>query len=174
MFKFLKISTHVCLWIALMIVSPITKASLITTTFNGVIDSGSLTDVNYNGNFVYDNSSLINTGIEFVNLSSLSFNFLSTAFTLADADEFTTSTADFLDGMFLGVSYSTSNFDPTFALISGSGNGDTAYFSYTPISGEAGFGSLSFTVATVVPIPASVWLFVSALIGFGTLKRRKI
>ena len=171
MFKFLKMASTVSLCGALMMTASSSEAALVNYNFNGIVDSGSLfeSNYNYNGSFNYDNATLTNTGAESIDLSSLSFNFLSNTFNLASANS--TSTADFLDGVFLGVSYSVNSFDPTFLLVSGSESTDTAYFSYSPASGEAGFGSLTYT--TSVPVPAAVWLFGSALAGFGAINRRK-
>ena len=171
MFKFLKMASTVSLCGALMMTASSSEAALVNYNFNGIVDSGSLfeSNYNYNGSFNYDNATLTNTGAESIDLSSLSFNFLSNTFNLVSADS--TSIADFLDGVFLGVSYSVNSFDPTFLLVSGSGNAE-AYFSYSPASGEAGFGSLTYTISSV-PVPAAVWLFGSALAGFGAINRRK-
>lgn len=168
MFNFSKRIAATCLCGALMMVTN-AEAALVNYDFNGVVDSGSLLGEVYTGHFAYDNASpgLTNSGYESVDLSALTFNFLSAAFDLADAD--TTATADFLDGVFLGLSYSVSSFDPSFALVSSPGLGDQPYFAYQPISGEAGFGS--FNLASV-PLPGAVWLFGSVL-GLFTVIRRK-
>jgi len=173
MFKFLKMASAVSLCGALMVITPTAEAALVNYTFSGVIDSGSLIGTSYNGNFAYDNATLTNSGSEAIDLSSLSFNFLSSAYNTANADF--TSTADFLDGIFLGVNYSASNLDPSFALGSGLATGSPAdaYFSYQTIFGDSGFGSLIFAKVTAVPAPAAVWLFGSALAGFGAITRRK-
>ncbi len=170
MFKFLKMASTVSLCSALMMIAPSSEAALVNYNFNGVIDSGSLINETYTGSFAYDNAALSNSGAESIDLSSLSFNFLATVFTLADADALTNSTADFLNGDFLGVSYAVNSFEPTFSLTSASV--DAAYFSYTPTSADSGFGSLTYTVSSV-PVPAAVWMFGSALAGFGAINRRK-
>ncbi len=176
MFKFLKVASTVSLCGALMMVAPASEAALVGYTFSGVADSGSLLDTSYTGSFSYDDAGLINSDYEYIDLSSFAFTFGSAAYTLADADiTANLPSADFLDGEFLGVSYMvSSSLDPTFSLISASEYGDVAYFSYTAISGDSGFGSLSYVAdVSAVPVPAAVWLFTSALAGFGVITRRK-
>ncbi len=177
MFKFLKIASTVSLCGALMMIAPSSEAALVGYTFSGVTDSGSLLDTSYTGSFVYNDATLTNSGSELINLSSLSFNFLSsTAFTLANEDF--TSTADFQNGVFLGVNYSVNNFEPKFSLGSGSATGSLgdARFSYQSVDGDDGFGSLTYVAdvaVSAVPVPAAVWLFTSVLAGFGAITRRK-
>ena len=159
---------------ALMMMAPVSEASPVSYTFSGLTDVSSSIDAAYDGSFAYNDATLSKTGKESINLSSLSFNFLSTAFTLAN-QEFA-STADFLDGVFLGLSYTVNSTEPKFSFISASGNGDTAYFSYAPTSGDSGFGSLTYVAdvaVSAVPVPAAVWLFTSVLAGFGAITHRK-
>jgi len=169
MFKCLKIAATVCLCSALMI-APTAEAALVNYNFSGAIDSGLLAGETYNGSFTYDNATLTNSGSEFIDLSSLTFNFLSSAYNLSNADF--TPTADFLDGSFLGLSYVVSGIDPSFALVSALGSGlpeDVAYFSYQTVAGDSGFGSLN---VAAVPVPAASWLFGSGL-ALLSLARRK-
>jgi hypothetical protein len=173
MFNKLKIASSISLFSALMIMTPASEASLINYNFDGAIDSGLLTGEIYNGSFAFDNVTLTNTGIETIDLSSLTFNFLSSSYNLASADF--TPTADFLDGLFLGISYSVSSLDPSFALVAAAGSGlqdDVPYFSYQTVAGDSGFGSLNLTA---VPLPGAVWLFGSSMMGLlSVIRRRKI
>lgn len=171
MFKFLKTAATVSLCGALMIITPTSEAALVNYNFSGAIDSGLLAGETYKGSFAYDNVTLTNSGSEFIDLSSLTFNFLSTSYNLANADF--TPTADFFDGSFLGVSYLVSSIDPSFALVASFRSGlpeDVAYFSYQTVAGDSGFGSLN---VAAVPVPAASWLFGSGL-ALLSLARRKI
>ena len=175
MFKFLKIASTVSLCGALMMIAPVSEASIVNYTFSGVTDfePGLFSGVAYTGSFAYDDATLTNIVSE-LSLSSFTLNFMSTVFTLAN-QEFT-STADFQNGVFLGVNYTVNNFEPKFSFISASGSGlpeDVAYFSYAPTSGESGFGSLNYVAVSAVPVPAAIWLFTSVLAGFGAITRRK-
>jgi len=153
-----------------LMIAPTAEAALVNYNFSGAIDSGLLAGETYNGSFTYDNATLTNSGSEFIDLSSLTFNFLSSAYNLSNADF--TPTADFLDGSFLGLSYVVSGIDPSFALVSALGSGlpeDVAYFSYQTVAGDSGFGSLN---VAAVPVPAASWLFGSGL-ALLSLARRK-
>jgi hypothetical protein len=173
MFKFLKITATVSLCSALMMIAPASEAALVNYTFNGVADSGSLIGETYNGSFAYDNLTLTNSGAESINLSSLTFNFYSSVFNLSNADVLTSSTADFFDGVFLGLSYTVNAFDPSFSFISGNSDISEAYFGYTTLSGDSGFGSLSYVAdVSAVPVPGAFWLFGSGL-GLLSFTRRK-
>jgi hypothetical protein len=171
MFNQLKFAFSVSVLSALLIITPASEASLINYNFDGTVDSGLLTGEIYNGSFAFDNATLINTGSESIILSSLTFNFLTSNYTL-NAD--LTPSADFLDGLFLGISYSASGLDPSFAFVSASGSGlpgDVPYFSYQTVSGDSGFGSLNITA---VPLPAAIWLFASSLGLTSLFSRKKI
>lgn len=168
--KLLKSVVNAGLFSAWLFFSGFAEAAVTDYSFNGAIDSGSLFGTAYDGNFSFDNAALTQTGIESIALSSFTLHFLSSTYSRADAD--VPATADFMDGLFLGVSYTYSNGDPAFSLISASGTGlpdDVAYFAYTPLSGEAGFGSLTLTS---VPLPAASWLFAGCLGAFSLLRRR--
>lgn len=158
MFTLLKTTRAASLCGALLLLAPPSEAAPVSYYINGVVDSGLLAGETYNGKLIFDDALLTHSGPESIALSFLSFNFLSTAYYIADGDF--PPTADFQDGVFLGISYSVSASDPLFALVSASGSGlagDTAYFSYHSKSGDSGFGSLSF-----VAEPLSI-----ALVGMG-------
>ena len=167
MFKLLKIISSATLCGILLLAAPTTEAATVRYTFSGIVDSGSLAGETFSGELQFDNSGLTHTGTESVPLSFFSLNFLATAFDLTNADN--TPTAEFLNGGFLGFSYSVSAFDPLFAFIPSSFGLalDQPYFSYNPVSGGAGFGSLN-----LIPEPMSLALFSLGLAGMGLVRRR--
>jgi hypothetical protein len=128
------------------------QASTVDYVFNGTADSGSLIGESYSGSFSFDDTGLLLTGSESAALQSLSLRFLATDFDLASS---ASATADFQDGVFLGLSYTVDAFDPSFSLVSGLADTADAYFAYTPAVGAAGFGSVSYSV---VPVPAGLAL----------------
>lgn len=175
MFNKLKFASSFGLFCTLLVMTPISEAALINYNFNGTIDSGAFLGEIYDGSFSFENAGLTNTGSESVALSSFAINFHAATYQLADADF--PSTADFLDGLFLGVSYSRNGFEPSFALVSAAGLGlpdDLPYFSYNRVPGDSGLGSLNFTNVSSVPLPGAVWLFGSGLAALMTSRRRKI
>jgi uncharacterized protein (TIGR03382 family) len=142
------------------------QAAQVVYTFSGTVDSGLLASTGYSGGFSYDDGSLTDSGVESVALSTLSFQFMGGNFGLGDADF--SPTADFLNGIFLGLSYVVSGVDPGFSFISASGSGllgDVAYLSYSSSTGDSGYGSLTY-----VPAPATAVL---VLLGAGMLRRRR-
>jgi hypothetical protein len=147
------------------------QAALTGYSITGTLDSGSLNGETFNGQFTFDDTGLAGSGFQSLSLSSFALNFHNTSFNTGNAD--TVPTVDFQDGTFLGLSYTNSLFDPSFSLVSGFANSSSAYFAYTATNGSSGFGSLNFTNLTAVPLPAAVWLFGSALAGFGAITRRK-
>lgn len=169
MFKFLKKIICICSFNLLISVSPTSWAALISYDFNGSVDSGLYSGETYNGSFAFDSAGVPGTGALSVNLTSFTFNFLATAYDLSHAD--LTPTADFLDGIFLGLNYQVSSLDPSFTFVPASGTGlpdDKPYFAYQTVSGDSGFGSLTNTQTSPptasVPLPGlALWLLGACL-----------
>ncbi|WP_019866779.1 PEP-CTERM domain protein [Methylovulum miyakonense] len=172
MFKPFKTVYTASVFTALMLLMPSSQAADFNYTFGGTVDSGLLLNETFSGSFSYSDLLLTHSGDESINLSTLSFNFLSTPFGLGDAD--ITASADFLDGVFLGVNFSVGGFDPAFALVSGYGIGllEAAYFSYDTLSGDSGLGSISYQQSNSVDEPVSIALFGMGLAGLGLSRRR--
>jgi hypothetical protein len=174
MYPVLKTACAIALCSASLAFAGSTQAAMVNYSFSGTIDSGQLSGEVYSGNFTYDDFGLGNTGTESTVLSSLSLSFLGGNYDLLDAAA--TPSADFLDGLLLGVTYTVNGMDPVFALVSGSGTGlpdDVAYFAYDSISGDSGFGSLAFINQSTVDEPLPLALMAIGLVGFGLMRRGK-
>lgn len=188
--KFLKVASAVSFCSALMMLSPISEASIISYNydFDGVADSygslpGSLLSTG-SFSFSYDDSAgslSSRTGEVKINLSAISFNFNSKTYNLTTKFATATPEAIFMNGEFQGVNYVSetlanqttvsliSDTSPYFAYdqynmayeVTGGGYGDITYVDITPAAPSA------------VPVPAAIWLFGSGLAGFGMISRRK-
>ncbi len=148
------------------------QAALVSYHFSGMIESGLLLGETYSGQVSFDVSGLTNTGAESVGLTSLTLNFLSTVYSLSDGVPLTT--ADFLDGNFLGVDYVViADTDLMFRFISALGTGlpdDQPYFAYDTVSGDSGTGSLVYLA--YVDEPLGLVLFSIGLAGLTLFRNR--
>ena len=155
---------------ALFLSMPAAEAGILQYAFTGTLDSGSLLGETYSGQASFDDSALTGTGSESLPLSALAFNFHGNSFGLGSGS--VAPTADFLDGVFLGLSYEVAAIDPDFSLVSGASAISEAYLAYTPdnSANAAGFGALIYSQVVQVPEPATL-----ALIGGGwvALRRRR-
>lgn len=160
---------------ALLLMTASAQAALLSYTFSGTADSGALNGETLAGEFTFNDAGLNSSGFASLSLSSLKLNFNATDFALADADAGSLTTVDFMDGVFLGLSYTVSAFDPSFSLVSGLIDSTDAYFAYTPTAlTAAGFGALTYTQqSSVIPVPGALWLFGSALPGLAVLLRKQ-
>lgn len=148
-------------------------AALLTTAahadyqFSGSIDVGPQTGEAFTGSFDYDVSGLTSSGFESLSLTAFSMDFLSMHFSLNAA-----ATADFQDGVFLGLSYFTSGAGFDLSMVSGSMDVTDAFLSYNPVRGTESSGGYQVT-ATALPEPASLALTLGALGGAGWFSRRR-
>ncbi|HAC65730.1 MAG TPA: PEP-CTERM sorting domain-containing protein, partial [Cyanothece sp. UBA12306] len=130
------------------------QAAMITYSFSGTTDSGSLNNESYSGTFSFDDSDLTGSFLEFLPILDVTFKFLGTTFDQSDA--VATPTANFSFGQFLGLSYSVDNFEPTFSIIAGFPSINDAYFAYDTNTGNAGTGNISYSTVNSVPEPLTI------------------
>ena len=145
-------------------------AASINYNFGGVVDSGTLLGETYAGQFAFDDALLTGTGNEYLSVNTLSFNFLGNAFDQTNAAVLPE--AAFLDGALLGLSFNISAFNPGFAAIPGFFDVSESYFAYDNGTGNAGFGSLAYSVSAV-PEPETWTMLLSGLVLVGYVARRR-
>ncbi len=133
---------------------------------------GSLSADSFSGSFSFDDDSLLGSGDEFLSVNDLSFDFLGTTYTESD-DNFDAE-ATFLDGEFLGLSYST---DVEFAFIPGFFSLSDSYFTYDLGSGDIGTGDIAYTISTSnpnpVPEPATIIGLLTTVMLCNSLRKNK-
>lgn len=149
-------------------------AALLTTAahadfqFAGSISAGPETGQAFTGSFDYDASGLGGSGFESLSLTAFSMDFLSQSFSLNAA-----ATADFQDGVFLGLSYFTSGAGFDLNMLSGSVDVTDAFLVYQPASAAESSGGYQVTAAAQLPEPASLALALGGLAGAGWVSRRR-
>ena len=161
-----------CLAAALTFGAGTGYAATVNYNFNGAVDFGTLLGESYFGQFNYDDAALIGIGNELLLVNSLSFNFLGNVFNQSNSAP---PEAVFFDGAFLGLSFNVSAFNPAFSTIPGFFDVSQAYFAYDNGAGNAGFGSLAYSVNSVPEAQTWTMLLLGlALVGFFARRRRKI
>lgn len=151
----------------------IAQAAIISYDMQGQIATGepSLIGENYSGSFTFDDVS--------GEVESIRFNLLGSTFTETDAN--VTPTVEFFDDDFLGLDYSVtvSNLDfplASFALTSGFFTVEDALFDYTPRTGNAGIGSVIYSLSPMASIPepsVTTSLFVLGFFGIITYRNKQ-
>lgn len=154
--------------LAALLAVTLPAAEAASYSFSGVMDSGPLNGHSFSGSLSFDDSGLTGSGFELFSLSSLAINFAGRAYTLAHAD--VAPDVSYLDGVFLGLSYSASAFDPQLAFIAGSVDASDAFVAYT-VGHLDGAGSI---VYAPVPEPESYALLLAGLGLVGFAARRRV
>jgi opacity protein-like surface antigen len=142
------------------------QASLVN--FNGTLDAGPLAGDVFSGSYSFDDSALIGSGFESLDLLTLSLNFQSALYGLTAG-----ATADFQDGIFLGLTYNTSAPAYTLSFTSGSFDLTDAFFHVQPLTGGIE-SSGGYTTAAALPEPASIALVLAGLGAVGLGRRRTV
>ena len=158
------ITSGVVLSLAVQQVNP-AQAAIVSYNLAGTIQNGSLTGQTFSGTFSYDNSPSTGSGFESLDASQVNLNFLGSTFTAVNADS--NPTVEFLDGILLGLNFSTSSFTPEFSLIPAFGSTE-ATFSYIGTN-DSGSGPVQYVL---IPEPSTVLGIIALGIG-GFLVGRK-
>ena len=171
MSKLLRITALVTLLCA-----AVPAAQAATYSFSGMMDSGSLIGESFTGNFSFDDLGLtgVNLEIRSLNSLSLSLSLLGTTYTLGNADAMPD--VSFLNGSFLGLSYSVTTSTLGLSVIPGFSDTSEAYVAYDMLSGgnvvdgQSGYGSI---VYLPVPEPESYAMLLAGLGLMGVVARRR-
>lgn len=159
---------------ASMLFAALPAAQAATYSFSGMMDSGSLIGETFTGSFSFDDLGLTGIDLEILGLNSLSLSILGTTYTIANADS--TPDVSFLNGSFLGLSYSVTTSTLGFSVIPGLSDTSDAFVAYDKLSGgnivdgQSGFGSI---VYLPVPEPESYAMLLAGLGLIGLVARRR-
>lgn len=162
---------HVTLVTLLATVFP-AQAAMQAWQFSGQIDSGFYQGTTYQGQFSFDDASLLATGTELISLSSLQFNFGSDQFGLS-TPALSAASAVFQDGLFTGIEWSVDSSNPAigFSFVSGFADTSDAFLAYDTTLGFSGGGNLAYVA--VVPEPTQTALMLMGLGLVGVIARRR-
>lgn len=157
--------------VSLLAVAVPANAASVIYDFEVNLDSGFLNGETFTGFFEFDDGGLTGSGDELLTVSDLSFSFNGDDFTEADG----TPEVLFVDGIFFGLEFSTSEF----SFITDFFDPDAAFFTYDVPGQIAGAGDVISTLrddsGVSVPEPASALalLVVSALGASSTLRHKR-
>ncbi|MDY7005200.1 MAG: PEP-CTERM sorting domain-containing protein [Cyanobacteriota bacterium] len=164
------VATSAVLGLAVINTNPVNAASIIYDFEVNNLD-GFLAGETYSGFFEFDDSALTGSGDEFLSVSEVSFDFDGVNYTETDGFP----EVLFLDGDFLGLSFSTDEF----SFIAGFSDLSEAFFEYDIPGQGFGGGDIAYTLRPDTPVstpePTAVFslLALSAAGGSGVLKNRK-
>ena len=143
-----------------------------TITYDVTVNNldGSLSGDEFIGDFSFDDAALTGSGSEFLSVSDLSFDFLDITYTESDDNSSLGAEAEFFDGEFFGLSYST---DVQFSFVPGFFSLSDSFFAYDLGAGNNGTGDVIYTLRDdpnpgVIPEPATIFgLLTTVILGSG-------
>lgn len=169
MSKLLRITT-----LATLLCAAVPAAQAATYSFSGMMDSGSLIGESFTGNFSFDDFGLTGVDLEIRGLNSLSLNILGNTYTVGNADSMPD--VSFLNGSFLGLSYSVTTNTLGFSVIPGFSDTSESYVAYDKLSGgnivdgQSSYGSI---VYLPVPEPETYAMLLAGLGLMGLVARHR-
>ena len=159
---------------AQLIVIDISQVKAANITYDMTVEnlSGSLSGDTFTGNFSFNDDNLTGSGSEFLRVFDLSFEFLGTTYTEDDDNSFLGPEVEFLDGNFLGLSYST---DADFTFVPGFFDLSESFFAYDFGLGNNGTGDVAYAIrTTAIPEPTTILgTLIGAVLGLGVTLRSK-
>ena len=172
----LNVSHPVAVLIGLLLLGATSaQAATNTYTFSGTLDSGVFNGETFSGQFSFDDAALTGMGDEYLTVNSVNLNFHSQTYTQANAAINTAAEVAFLDGTFLGLSFTVESADPKFSFIAGATDLIEASFAYVPGAGISGFGSVTYTQMPV-PEPETYAMLLAGLglVGWSARRNRSL
>ncbi len=138
--------------------------------FSGTIDAGPLAGQTFAGSYTFAPALVTGSSFEQIELSAFSLNFNSVTYTLNAS-----ATADYADGVFLGLSYSFSDSSHQLSMISGSFDASDAFLNYQPLLAGSPVPTASSGMysVTAVPEPETYALMLGGLGLVGWMARRR-
>ncbi|MDP2267348.1 MAG: PEP-CTERM sorting domain-containing protein [Thiobacillus sp.] len=158
--------TLVVVALGLMIAAPAAQAAVQIWNFNGTVDSGELLGQTYSGSFSFDDAALAGSADEWLGISSLMLSFMGNAYSEANAAA--PAEVGYMDGRFLGLSYSVNAAVNPFSFIAGTLDASDAFFAYDVMTA----GGAGNVIYAPVPEPRDWMLMLSGLGMIGLMVSR--
>ncbi|MBK1679874.1 PEP-CTERM sorting domain-containing protein [Rhodocyclus tenuis] len=153
--------------IAALMLAALPAAQAASYSFSGVSDSGPLLGQSLSGSLSFNDAGRTGRGFELFSLDSLDFVFAGQSYSLGNAD--VAPDVSYLDGNFLGLSYSASAGQTQLAFIAGTFEPGEAFLAYT----HKGLDGAASIVYAPVPEPEAYAMLLAGLGLLGLAARRR-